>query len=481
MCRSASIHVFLDGSLLIKQPSNHSRRPRYDEFLAAPEEIDLKGPVATLERASTTYTSHDSRFILKGRNYDRQYAQLYFYRLVQMRPMVEAEAKARWPGVPVTRVLDVSEEAGEQAVIGTLYKEMALKPSILDEYTKDRVLGTHLGRTRFTQPEDRVVLEDEGARVTLTGTGIDPGSCVTGLVAAVRGVVLSSGEFEVRDVCYAGMAPQPPLPSDITGATDKYVAFVSGLSLGAANAKLLPLQLLVDYCTGALGSMAEQNTASHIVRVVIAGGLLDGSPALSQPTAYSSARQQASALAPVREADVRLTELASALPLDVMPGAADPSNYSLPQQPLHRCLFPGAGRFSTLSRCTNPHDFELDGVRILGTSGQNVDDVARYSDLDDAVEIMERLLMWRHLIPTAPDTLAAYPFYDADPFIIKETPHVLFAGGQPRFGTKLVESEAGHKVRIIAVPDFSKSGAMILVNLKSLAVHPIYFEVDEDT
>lgn len=72
-----------------------------------------------------------------------------------------------------------------------------------------------------------------------------------------------------------------------------------------------------------------------------------------------------------------LTELAGAVPVDVMPGAGDPANYTLPQQPLHACLFPGAAGYSSLHRATNPHDFSVDGVAFLGTSGQSVDDVAR--------------------------------------------------------------------------------------------------------
>jgi hypothetical protein len=32
-----------------------------------------------------------------------------------------------------------------------------------------------------------------------------------------------------------------------------------------------------------------------------------------------------------------MTELAAALPVDVMPGPDDPANVSLPQQPLHHC------------------------------------------------------------------------------------------------------------------------------------------------
>ena len=46
------------------------------------------------------------------------------------------------------------------------------------------------------------------------------------------------------------------------------------------------------------------------------------------------------------------------------------------------------------------------GVRsFLGTSGQNVCDIKRYSSMDDHLEILENTLRLRHLAPTAPDTL----------------------------------------------------------------------------
>lgn len=32
-------------------------------------------------------------------------------------------------------------------------------------------------------------------------------------------------------------------------------------------------------------------------------------------------------------------------------------------QPLHRCLFPSSASYNTFKSCTNPHSFELDGVR----------------------------------------------------------------------------------------------------------------------
>jgi DNA polymerase delta subunit 2 len=56
------------------------------------------------------------------------------------------------------------------------------------------------------------------------------------------------------------------------------------------------------------------------------------------------------------ELDGLLAVLASAGPLDVMPGPTDPAGHWLPQQPLPACVLPHASRFSTLRRCTNPYD-----------------------------------------------------------------------------------------------------------------------------
>lgn len=43
-----------------------------------------------------------------------------------------------------------------------------------------------------------------------------------------------------------------------------------------------------------------------------------------------------------------------------------------------------------------------------------------YSKLDDPspINCLEMLLKIRHICPTAPDTLRAFPFKDEDPFVI---------------------------------------------------------------
>ena len=92
-------------------------------------------------------------------------------------------------------------------------------------------------------------------------------------------------------------------------------------------------------------------------------------------TAAAASKEQTLAIEAVQDVDRCITELAAALPVDLMPGADDLSNHALPQQPMHRCLFPGAAPYESLHRVTNPYRFTADGVSFLGTSGQNVADV----------------------------------------------------------------------------------------------------------
>ena len=42
-------------------------------------------------------------------------------------------------------------------------------------------------------------------------------------------------------------------------------------------------------------------------------------------------------------------------------------------------------------------------------SGQNVEDIIKYSTLDGSLDILERLLEWRHLAPTAPGLPLSFP------------------------------------------------------------------------
>ena len=93
-------------------------------------------------------------------------------------------------------------------------------------------------------------------------------------------------------------------------------------------------------------------------------------------------------------------------------------------------------------------------------------------------------LQWRHVAPTAPDTLWCYPYLTTDPFILHQTPDVLVFGCQPEFASRLVSStdlgEQGdeRKCRVVLVPNFEDSGTCVLVNMRNLDVKTIQFGVE---
>lgn len=97
------------------------------------------------------------------------------------------------------------EHGIEQVAIGTVYKDMKLKPTVLKEYTEDITMAQQLGADQFCDDDDGLVLEDDTARIKLVGA-LDIGCMVTGIVMAAKGVLDDkTGVFDVSDFCYAGM------------------------------------------------------------------------------------------------------------------------------------------------------------------------------------------------------------------------------------------------------------------------------------
>lgn len=192
------------------------------------------------------------------------------------------------------------------------------------------------------------------------------------------------------------------------------------------------------------------------------------------------------------------------MPIHILPGETDPSGTIMPQQPFPRAMFGDAARFQSFNCETNPTYLSISTEpepeassskpsrphikrKLLVNSGQPLNDMFKYlsSPPHTRLEVLESTLRWRHMAPTAPDTLWCHPYREEDPFLIKETPDIYIVGAQKKFGTKLVVDQREKsktqniktRCRIVMVPNFSETGILVLINLRTLDVKCMKFAV----
>jgi DNA polymerase delta subunit 2 len=284
--------------------------------------------------------------------------------------------------------------------------------------------------------------------------------------------------------------------------------------------------MLVEYLAGEEGGPEEQVSSSQISRLIVAGNSLAAMPD-NEPTSaerkavskkdiiqflgfeimncacfFSQRRYGYDAASfsphPTINLSAHLLDLCRVIPVHILPGATDPSGAILPQQPFPRAMFGQVASFTNFSCETNPTYLRLGCNAVtpkdnppvertfLINSGQPLNDMCKYlpSSRNTKLSMLEATLRWRHMAPTAPDTLWCHPYFAADPFLIHETPHFYIVGGQKRFATRLIvekdraNGDGGEKrCRVVLVPEFAESGLMVLVNMRSLDVKTIKFSL----
>lgn len=482
----------------------------------------VRHPTTALPLSDKTPT-----FVINAANktYKHQYANIYFARLRILREFVQNEAQKRWKDVAgspklVHRVLDVIK--GQLCfVIGTVYLDMPLKPNVLEDIGRDRSIPAPPPREKIYSPDDIVTLEDESGRIQLVGDRLKKAQLLTGVIAGALGLETSSGEFEVIDLCFAEMPPQhegegieqdemdiDEKLSAVSQSPEDFVAFVSGLDIGSPTPSDAQIQMLVEYLTGESGGQGDQISASQITRLVILGNSLapigatgpadDGEKETEKRPRRYGYDSASFSPHPILHLSSHLHDLASSMPVHLLPGASDPSGTILPQQSFPRAMFGAASTYATFTCETNPTYIHLasgaqDSLEdlkkagqplprsrlILATSGQPLNDMFKYLPSPPAtrLSIAESTLRWRHVAPTAPDTLWCHPYFTTDPFILTETPDIYAIGCQPRFSTRLVKQNS-RKCRIILVPGFAETGVLVLVSLKTLDTRIFKFSVE---
>ncbi|KAJ6547330.1 DNA polymerase alpha/epsilon subunit B-domain-containing protein [Mycena capillaripes] len=473
---------------------------------------------ASLSRPLTTIlppTDSTPSFLITTANksYKHQYANIYFVRLRILRDVVEEKARQRWHGIKgnptlVPKVLEV-EKSQLCYIVGTVYMDMPLKPNVMEDIARDNSIPPPPPLSKFYSPDDNIMLEDESGRIQLVGERVVGARLVTGVIIAALGIETPTGEFEVVDICYAEMAPQPThgeaegqMDIDADPQTDPWIAVVSGLDIGSTSPADAQIQMLVEYLTGEEGGSHEQISAAQISRLIIAGDSL--APVVIKGEGFDEKEGKkgrrygydATSFSPhpTLSLSAHLLDIARAMPIHLLPGETDPSGVILPQQPFPRAMFGAVSSYGSFSCETNPTYLRIASGSesetniaitrtLLVNSGQPLNDMFKYvaSPPNTPLSLLESTIRWRHMAPTAPDTLWCHPYFSADPFLISETPDLYIVGGQPRFGTKMVsekgDSKPQKKCRVVLVPRFADTGILVLVNLRTLDVKCVKFGI----
>lgn len=431
-----------------------------------------------------------------SRNYNVQYYHMYEHRLRTMKERVRKECVERWNDdfklngnsvVMKQKVLDI--QAGQPCwAVGSIYCEMKYKPNILEEVINDTYGAPDLTKS-YTDAEgsDEIMLEDESGRVLLVGDYIRKTPFVTGTVIGVLGMEAEAGTFQVLDICYPTPLPQLPLPKH-GEHNNKKIALISGLNLNSTSpGLLLKLQFLQEFL---LGRICNDEKVVSIGKLVILGDSVDANIEEKGPGDMINC---------LEELGKFLSNILQSISIDLMPGMKDPTDKSLPQQPLHKALFRASLKplFEEVNKqlfnvVTNPYSFTFEGLKLLAIAGQNINDICKYiipyqkeemfddSQPADTVEhrldLMECTMKWQNLAPTAPDTLWTYPYKNDDPFLLTEWPHIYAVGNQPQFGTREIDLK-GRRIKLISVPEFSTTGTIVLLDIKTLEIETVNIEL----
>lgn len=400
-----------------------------------------------------------------------QYNSIYNVRLNKLRSAAQAEAQSMWSGdvAPqafLSEIQDHKSGAGREIVlVGMLFKQMKSRPNTIDQYKASGVVGglpetADNATEQYWSDADTLWLEDHTMRVKLLMDQERISTLVSGLVVAVRGTATEDGDFRTTSICFTQMSEvarlSPALPAG--DGPGPFVACISGLAIGAADSDVAARRRMVDFLIGGDVPECDRRLSTAIKQIIVCGGLFAGGAegCSWRPTAAS-----------LNEVDATLVELASKVPVDVLPGRDEPTNLSLPQKAMLPHLFPRAQGCSGLRLAGNPYEREVGGMQILGHAGQPVNDILRCSSISEPVHALTLTLEAMHVAPTAPDTLATQPFVESDPFIIDVMPHLFFSGGHSRAGHEWRACARGDSgTQCVCVPSFHDHPAIVLVNLR---------------
>lgn len=119
--------------------------------------------VQTINRVVLNYENLSQKWSQITSTYNKQYCNIYTIRLKQMEVLLKQQIARKWSdNYPIIQLHKLSEERNQECiVIGTLFKNQKLKPSILKQLAEGNQLIPQPILSHFTDKSDELFIEDE--------------------------------------------------------------------------------------------------------------------------------------------------------------------------------------------------------------------------------------------------------------------------------------------------------------------------------
>lgn len=415
-----------------------------------------------MQSGKTRHISYEYKFtgnrFVQDLQFSYQYFNIYRHRLQELRQLIDTQDHLN---ILVDRITEVKQDQ-HVFLIGIIVRSHKTRASNIEKYiVKVGSMESRPSIGNFSTEQDSFFIEDENGRLVLDPSHLDTdwSDLVTGVVIGIRGVIKEDAILQVLDITY----PNATLPKRITLMKDEYICVISGLELGNPALDHTYITTLVESFLGSVDD--EDEIFTKIVRLVILGDSiykpLSARTVDRRAVGESELRGFQEMSASLKHLDTFLSECSGIFPVDIVPGELDPTNASLPQQPLSPYLFPKSSSYTALQSVPNPYEFELNDVSFLCTSGQNLLGLSQFvPEGKSEIDLMKLTLKYRHLAPNAPDALQCIPMQNNDPFIIRKLPNIYISGNTKAFHTAFSDES----IRLVTVPKFCNSKSFVLIH-----------------
>ena len=381
---------------------------------------------------------------------------------------------------------------------------MKLKPSCLKGM--ENMYGI-IKVEKYIDEKDNLSLEDTSGRVKIdkVNSRINVNEFVSGIPIALKGRLSDKGAFIVDDYLFykpdfltEKQNDDTPMEIETNSPNQNknLILFISNLRIGKPSenkneeGKLSSTRsMLVDFIQNNNLNKTFSEISNKIKRVIFLGSSIYVNEKIEEleKGSFIKAEEYKKELNEIINnytlLDKYLKIISSYIHVDLINGIEGNDEVYFPQNKNSQLLFldnMSNINAKTLNLVTNPYQFEIYSHKnkskksFLGTSGENINCILQYTNINDPLEAMEKTIEWGHLAPLAPDTLRIYPYSQSDPLLLKKIPDVYFISGKKNLNQKITKYN-NKDILLVELPDFSNTCTGIIYNIDNNEINEISF------